>query len=79
MDDEHDDDSSSAFSLTQGPNNVGWCDESLSDFEDQNSGVWADVKDAITVVTFDEATNDAWDAAKSEIGIFRKNIIQNSS
>ena len=74
MGDENDD-TSSALSLTQGPSNVGWCDGSFSE-EEETSDAWEDVKDAFTVVTFDEATHDSWEAAKTEICIVRNNILQ---
>jgi len=52
----------------------GWCEDEEEGMID-SSTPWADVPDPFTIVTFDQATHDAWDVAKREITTIRKNLI----
>ena len=69
---DQDDDSQSTYSCADEENRIGWGAEP----DDQEADVdsWADIEDPITMVTFDQATHDAWEVAKQEILIVRRNI-----
>jgi len=72
-DEESNEDSS--FSSEYDLNQVGWCEISDHEHDEQEYDTWVDVKDPATIISFDQATHEAWEAAKSEINTIRHNII----
>ena len=70
MDGDNDDNSCSSEG-----NDVGWCDFSLPDVE-EDTCTWSEVNDPYTIVTYDQATHEAWETAKTEISIVRENILR---
>jgi len=69
---DQDDNSQSTYSCADEENRIGWGAEPDNQEADVDS--WADIEDPITMVTFDQATHDAWEVAKQEISIVRRNI-----
>jgi len=57
----------------------GWCDISFDgELMERDAELcdWHDVDNAFTIVTFDQAAHDAWEAAKTEIVAIRKNMVE---
>lgn len=70
-----DDGSYSSSPLMGEEENISWLDAAFDEEVHQIDHNWIDVKNATTVISFDQANHEAWEAAKIEIGIIRSNLI----
>ena len=72
---DEDSNEDSSFSCENELNQIGWCELSDYEHDEHEFDTWVDVKDATTIISFDQATHEAWEAAKLEIKTIRQNMI----